>query len=341
MDEAQAVRGWDLYLAEGKVYSHLIHAWDKNVIRVNTKNPVSLNQWHHVFVTYDGSSKAAGVTIYVDGKPAPLDRTHDALTGTIRTDRPLVIGRRSANAPFKGNIDEVRLYSRALSAGEVEQLAQLDPVRQILATPSEQRTGEQKERLASYYLTTRDEPYRRLAAEKAGWTKKRTELDQAIPTTMVMQELEKPRETHVLIRGQYDKKGEKVSPGTPEVLPPLPAAVPPNRLAFARWLVEPSHPLTARVAVNRLWQAFFGAGLVPTSENFGTQGERPSHPELLDWLASVFSSPAASNEIDRERERGSDRGSSGSLLPSASPSLHRGLNWDVKAMVRLIVTWDA
>ncbi|HMF17137.1 MAG TPA: DUF1553 domain-containing protein, partial [Gemmataceae bacterium] len=129
-------------------------------------------------------------------------------------------------------------------------------------------------------------------------------LDDSIPTTMVMVEMKTPRPTHVLIRGEYDKKGPRVSPGVPASLPPLPADAPNNRLGFARWLVHPSNPLTARVAVNRFWQLHFGQGLVKSVEDFGAQGEWPSHPELLDWLATEF--------------------------------VRTG--WDVKAMHRLIVT---
>ncbi len=118
--------------------------------------------------------------------------------------------------------------------------------------------------------------------------KARSALYDSIPSTMVMQEMDHPRDTFVLMRGQYDKHGEKVSAGTPAFLPPLPKGAPANRLGLARWLVDPAHPLTARVAVNRYWQMYFGTGLVKTAEDFGTQGERPSHPELLDWLATEF-----------------------------------------------------
>jgi hypothetical protein len=113
-------------------------------------------------------------------------------------------------------------------------------------------------------------------------------LTSAAPDTMIMRELPKPRATHILKRGEYDKLDEPVSPGVPSVFPPLPTDVPANRLALAKWLVDPQHPLTSRVAVNRLWQQIFGTGLVKTSEDFGLQGESPSHPELLDWLATEF-----------------------------------------------------
>src|SRR5205807_2738476 len=119
----------------------------------------------------------------------------------------------------------------------------------------------------------------------AALEKRRAEVEKQVPTAMVMQEMAKPRDTFLLIRGQYDKKGEKVTAGVPAFLPPLPKDAPPNRLGLARWLVDPAHPLTARVIVNRYWQLYFGRGLVGTPEDFGIQGEPPTHPELLDWLA--------------------------------------------------------
>ena len=139
--------------------------------------------------------------------------------------------------------------------------------------------------------------------------KDRAAVAKMVPTSMVMAEMSDPRETFVLIRGAYDQKGEKVSPGVPSFLPPLTSGAPADRRALARWLVDPGHPLVGRVTVNRIWQAFFGTGIVRTSEDFGTTGESPSHPELLDWLAVAFVRPSA---------------------PGAIP-------WDVKALVRLIV----
>jgi len=314
MDDAAGHRGWDLYLSGGSVFVHLIHQWEGNALRVNTKTPVPLNQWSHVFATYDGSGKAAGVRIYVNGKPADLAITHDRLSATIETAARLHLGRRSPAAPFRGLLDDVRLYTRTLGPEEVSRLAGFAALRDLLAVPAGQRTPEQAAALTRHYLETSDEPYRRLTTEIAAARAKRAELDAAIPTVMVMEELPKPKDTFMLVRGQYDKAGEKVDRGVPGVLPPLPADVPANRLGLARWLTDPGNPLTSRVAVNRFWQMLFGIGIVGTAENFGIQGERPSHPELLDWLAVAFSAPKGG--------RGGDL----------------GLGWDVKAFVRLLVT---
>jgi mono/diheme cytochrome c family protein len=130
--------------------------------------------------------------------------------------------------------------------------------------------------------------FRDLMDKLAGWREEEAAIDTAIPTTLIARELTQPRETRLLNRGEYDQPGEVVSPGVPAILPPWPAGAPTNRLGLAQWLVSPEHPLTARVTVNRVWQQHFGVGLVKTTEDFGVQGERPSHPELLDWLATQF-----------------------------------------------------
>src|SRR5262249_55948883 len=125
---------------------------------------------------------------------------------------------------------------------------------------------------------------RMLAARRAALTS----VERSILNVMVMEDLPRPRETHILIRGAWDNRGEKVSPGVIESLAPAVRAAPANRVGLARWLVSPGNPLTARVIVNRYWQMIFGTGLVKTAEDFGVQGEAPSHPELLDWLAVEF-----------------------------------------------------
>ncbi len=288
MDDKTGIRGWDLFMQNGTVFAHFIHEWETSVLRVNTKATLPLNKWTHLFVTYDGSSKAAGISIYVNGQSAELMRTHDTLNGTLLVDTPAHIGRRNPAAPFKGMLQDVRVYSRLLSATEVGSIVSLGPIRDALAKSAEKRTPEQAEALARYYRESVDARYRGITEELAKVQKEKSELDAAIPTTMVMQEMEKPRDTFVLVRGQYDKPSDKVSAGTPDFLPPLPANLTANRLGLAKWLTSPTHPLTARVAVNRLWQQVFGSGIVRTPENFGVQGDRPTHPEMLDWLATEF-----------------------------------------------------
>jgi hypothetical protein len=186
-------------------------------------------------------------------------------------------------------------------------------VAEALRTEPEKRSPEQAAALKQHFRTNVSKRLATLRSELAAAKAKIGEIEKQVPLTMVMQEMPRPRETHVLMRGAYDKLGEKVEPNVPAVLPPLPKDAPRNRLGLAQWLVDPQHPLTSRVIVNRYWQMFFGTGLVKTVEDFGTQGELPSHPELLDYLATEFVSPARTNAQQRQA-------------------------WDVKALVREIVT---
>ena len=288
MDDADGIRGYDLYLSGDNVFCHIIHTWPENAIRVMTKGGLKKDEWNHVFVTYDGSSKGAGVTIYINGKAMGVDVSHDTLTDTIKVDKPLHIGRRNPAAPFNGLLDDVRMYDRRLEGFEVAALAGFPDVEPLLAKPWAELSDESRSKLTEHYLRTADAEYRALAAERDEHQRQFDELNKQIPTTMVMRERTEPRETRLLKRGQYDQPGKKVKPGVPEILPPLPDGAPNNRLGLAEWLVDPSHPLTSRVAVNRYWQMYFGRGLVGTTEDFGTQGDRPTHPELLDWLAAEF-----------------------------------------------------
>jgi mono/diheme cytochrome c family protein len=149
-------------------------------------------------------------------------------------------------------------------------------------------TGPQKKKARDFYRRLHSPEWKKLSEDLAKWKEEDNNIEKAIPTTMIAKEVAKPRETFMLARGEYDKKGDKVSAGVPSILPPFPANEPTNRLGLAKWLLDPSHPLTARVNVNRFWQQYFGIGLVKTTEDFGVQGENPSHPELFDWLATEF-----------------------------------------------------
>jgi hypothetical protein len=283
--ENPAKRGYDIQLADGRIVVRLANDSDKSLIRLIATSPVSRDKWHHLAVTYDGSSKAAGVKIYVDGRHQDIEVKHDNLLGPIRTSGRFLVGARTGAAPFQGMIDELRVYARELSPIEAENLSGADPIVQLLAIPFERRTSEQHQMLIDHFLNKTDATFRQLAARQKQAEIALRELERSFPSTLVMRELDTPRDTYFLIRGQYDQKSHRVKPGTPAVLPPLPENAPPNRLALANWLFDPNHPLTARVAVNRIWQQYFGCGIVKTAEDFGAQGEWPSHPELLDWLA--------------------------------------------------------
>ncbi len=305
MDEAAAYRGLDILLTEGKVAFHLVHSWPDNALKVMTKNALPKGEWAHVFVTYDGSGKAAGVRVYVDGRPADVEIKNDNLRDTVLTGQPLRLGKRSTAAALDGDLADVRVYRCTLSAGEVADVA-FGALARVVWTPLGERSDVQNHLLARAYREHFAEELRSAKEKVAKLRKERDDLDGRIPTVMVMADTAKPRDTFVLKRGRYDMpdKGQKVSPAVPGCLSPLPADLPHNRLGLARWLVSADNPLTARVTINRYWQHYFGTGLVKTAENFGVQGEPPSHPELLDWLATEF--------------------------------VRTG--WDVKALHRLIVT---
>ena len=167
-----------------------------------------------------------------------------------------------------------------------------DAVRKAAAVQADARTPEQSRQVLEYFLTyvhpQSSRQFLPLQQELDALQQKRDEIDGAIPVSMVMQDLDQPRETFILRRGEYDQRGDQVTAGVPAILPGMPEGAPMNRLGLAKWLTQRSHPLTARVAVNRIWQQIFGVGFVETSEDFGSQGQQPSHPELLDWLAVDF-----------------------------------------------------
>ncbi|MBI1372589.1 MAG: DUF1553 domain-containing protein [Phycisphaera sp.] len=289
MDGGNDYRGYDMLLQNGMVTAHIINKWPTNAIKIKTKKKLTPKEWHHVMVTYDGSSKAAGVTVYVDGASWEWDIEQDRLSATIRTPKNLLIGTRHGGSRFTGIVDDMRVFGRTLTASEVQALAGSDPLGPIFATPAAQRTDEQVAALRNHYLYNVDKDYKTIAARRDELKAKEAELQKPLTTVMVMADMAKPRDTFVLNRGQYDQPTKvKVEPGTPAVLPPMPEGAPRNRLGLAQWLFSKEHPLTSRVAVNRYWLMLFGNGIVNTPGDFGSQGEFPSHPELLDWLAVDF-----------------------------------------------------
>ena len=250
----------------------------KRRLATSSKDPDAGRPWYHVAVDFDGTKLA----LYINGALEPTDVVANHLNSSPY----------SANfeiESYKGQIDDLRFYSQTLSLAEIATLATHEASRSILETAPNRRSKEQSARLRDYFLTNAAPDELRTAwADTKRLKTEQADLDEAIPTSMVMTEMAKPRETAILGRGDYQNRGEIVQPGTPAMLPPLPAGEPANRLTLAKWLVSGAHPLTARVAVNRFWQLYFGTGLVKTAEDFGSQGEAPSHPELLDWLATEF-----------------------------------------------------
>ncbi|MBN8419721.1 MAG: DUF1553 domain-containing protein [Verrucomicrobia bacterium] len=249
-----ASRGYELLIENGRIKWSLIHFWPGNAISIRTQAKVPLNEWTQVIVTNDGSSRASGLKIYINGKLAAVDIIKDHLTKNITGGGHdnISLGERMRDRGFKsGLVDDLRIFNRDLS---LPFDAKLEP----------------------------------LLAELKAARAEVTAFADAQKEIMVMQELPQPKKAYILTRGEYDKRGDEVGPATPAFLPPFPKNAPKNRLGYAQWLTAPDHPLTARVTVNRIWQSLFGRGLVKTAEDFGSQGERPLYPELLDYLAMKF-----------------------------------------------------
>jgi hypothetical protein len=249
--------------------------------------------------------------MFVDGRELPTQVLNDGSgIPDEKGDKPAQMTFRigwdnvANSKPFAGRLDKIGIYTRAVDPAEVETIFASEALPYVIARHSEGKATP----VELAWVRERDPRY---AASRSDLEKLRAEwlqLRRDLPTVMVMQEMEQPRQTHVLLRGQYNQPGEPVDAGVPEaILGSWPADAPKSRLGLAQWLTKPDHPLTARVVVNRFWQQLFGQGLVKTSENFGLQGEFPSHPDLLDWLAREF--------IDS--------------------------GWDVKALIRRIVLSDA
>jgi hypothetical protein len=288
MSDDSDADGWTIHLREGRVQVNLVKRWLDDSLRVETETELPAGAWRNVTVVYDGSRVAGGVKVYFDGEPQPLRVHLDALNQTFANEQPLRIGSTGTQQGLQGAIADVRVYCGELSGVAARVLSVLEPLQGLAAIPASSRTAAQSAKLREYFLKhAAPEPIRTAQARLRSIEQQREELIDSIPTTMVMAELETPRPAFVLERGAYDHPGPRVHRGVPEVLAGS-HKVGGNRLDLARWLVDGANPLTARVAVNRHWQRLFGAGLVKTVEDFGAQGEPPSHPELLDWLATEF-----------------------------------------------------
>jgi hypothetical protein len=288
-------KGYGIHLDHGKLHVSLTSNWADDAIRVETERSVTPGVWHHIAVTYTGSRMAEGLRGYVDGKLEPVKVLLDTLYRPFNNagkelPEPLRIGTGwGAGRRFRGLIGEVRVYHRVLNADELGAMALGESVAQIASKPVKERSAAEKFAARSTFLETgAPEDVRRITASLQSLLLDREALERTFPTVMVMAERPARRDTFLLIRGAYDKPGEKVEPGVPAVLPPLPQGAPNNRLGFAKWVADPANPLMARVTMNRFWQTYFGTGIVKTVEDFGVQGEWPSHPELLDWLATEF-----------------------------------------------------
>ena len=280
-------KGYNLHLTErGTVQANFVQRWLDDSCRVETEVPLPKGEWVHVWVNYGGKRRARDIEIYLDGELVSHKANYDFLNQNFRSDEPLRLG--MGMVDFMGKLADVRFYDRTLEDEEVRVVSEESELEDILDLPLDNRTASQRAKSRHYFLREGGPLEIRTAyREWRNAREKRVAFERALPSVMVMKD-EMPRKTRILNRGVYDQPGEEVEAGVPSALPPIDDDLPANRYGLARWLVSGENPLTARVTVNRLWRDVFGTGLVKTTEDFGVQGERPSHPKLLDWLAMEF-----------------------------------------------------
>ncbi|GAB5561095.1 MAG: DUF1553 domain-containing protein [Synoicihabitans sp.] len=299
--------GLAVELKNGKLEFAIITRWIAGVGAIETRDTIPTDSWIHVTLTNDGSQSATGMRILLDGQPVETRIVHNTNSNIINPAKnaELLVGGGVVGDNYSGAIDDLRIYDRTLRTDEARLLAEPDTLTAILAKPSQERDARETAKWHHYFAENLAPPA--LAEFDQALHTARLEHEafhDSLPTTMVMQEMSPARPTHVRTRGVYHQLGEQVEDQLPTIFPDYPEGAPHNRLGFAQWLVSGQHPLTGRVAVNRYWLKYFGRGLVKSAEDFGVQGDWPSHPSLLDWLADEF--------------------------------VRTG--WDVKAMQRLIVT---
>ncbi len=280
-------RGYNLHLTgKGTLQANFVQRWLDDSVKVEIKEPIPLGEWVHIWVNYGGTRRAKDIDIYLNGEWVPHKINYDFLNQNFSSDEPMRIGKGMAD--LDGTVDDVRFYDRMLTENEIRVVFEQSTLGSIVDLAANARSRSQKAKLDHFFISQSGPKYLRTAyGDWQNANRMLTKFDEVLPTVMVMRD-EMPRITRVLERGIYDQPGEKVVPGVPASLPPLPEDYPANRLGLAKWLVSGQNPLTARVAINRLWRDLFGTGLVKTTEDFGVQGERPSHPQLLDWLAVEF-----------------------------------------------------
>ena len=292
MNPAESLRGWDLYLENGKAAAHVIDSWDKGANKIIASSPLKAGEWHHVMVTFDGlTSGHEASAIYVNGKNVGAKTYPNTVGGNIETQVPLWLGSRDGgDSKLNGQValQDFRFYRRLLSPAEIAGLADDSKLQHVVSLPAEKRTKEQSESAFRYFLANVDAPTRELQTRLDGLKSEHHTIRERGSFSLVMEEGQGAPFAHVLTRGSYTDKGEKVTPATPAALPPMAADAPKNRLGLARWLNDPANPLPARVTMNRAWSYLFGGGIVETNSDFGIMGSRPSHPKLLDWLAAEF-----------------------------------------------------
>jgi mono/diheme cytochrome c family protein/cytochrome c553 len=291
-DAGEGGAGWEVFLEEGKIGVRLRGGRADFSARGVAAAALKPGAWHHVVFTFDsGSWSNRSVEVYVDGKAGANAGNINHVPADIVPTAPLVLGAR-ADAPLTGGgvwVQDVRHHRRGFTVAQAKVDSAVIETHAALTAEPAARTPAQTKLLREHFFDAADAPSLALHAQLDGLLATEATLRRRGGITLVMEEKKDSEPfAHILTRGEYSQLGEKVSAATPAVLPPLPAEAPRNRLTLARWLVDAKNPLTARVTVNRTWQHLFGSGLVESAGDFGVTGSRPSHPELLDWLAVDF-----------------------------------------------------
>jgi hypothetical protein len=283
-------RGYHLALKDNRLEMLMAHTTPANAVLEYVAS-VPRDRWVQLTLTHDGSGTATGFRLYIDGKEAETTVETDNLYKSILFNRGknepgLQIGARWRGQGAKGaTVDDVLVFSRELTPLEVMQLVSPESFAALSKKPADQLSEQERQLFQTYFQHQLSSRYRQQqVAVKDLRAQYNATLD-TVQEVMIIREMDQPRQAFILERGQYDMHGERVFADAPEHIFPMPEDLPKNRLGLAQWLFHPDHPLTARVVANRTWQQFFGRGLVRTTEDFGNQGELPSHPQLLDWLA--------------------------------------------------------
>lgn len=294
-------KGYHLNIKDNKIEVMLAHTWPDNAIVEVSEKEIPKEEWVHLMMTYDGSSKAGGLRIYMNGEDlvtkVEVDNLYKDIIYNKLVDQiydkaiepGLQVGARWRGKGIGGaRVDEVSVYSRELSAIEVMMIGNKESLMALIGKTKSSLSAQESRWLEDYYMKNVSREYQNAMDVLTTTRRQLVDSIEQVQEVMVMKEMTEPRKAYILERGQYDAYGEEVFPNTPESVLPWKDKYEKNRLGLAEWLFDEDHPLTARVAVNRYWQNYFGRGLVRTTEDFGNQGEMPSHPELLDWLAIAF-----------------------------------------------------
>jgi hypothetical protein len=270
--------GYTLSLENGRLHWTMAKEFPGCAASIASAESIPTGEWTHITVTNDGSRKASGLKIFINGAPATTTVICDSFTKEITLGETIVLAAKGSQPGLRGGmIDDFAVHLRALTELEVA----LDHDHGLIEKLP-------RETFREYYFSAIDPAARKLSTKLSAARAAYRAGQDKVQEVITMRESAKPRPAYILTRGDYTSPGEKVERQTPDWLPPFPEDQPRNRLGFAKWLTSPDHPLTARVTVNRIWQEMFGTGIVETSDNFGLQGAQPSHPELFDWLARDF-----------------------------------------------------